>query len=419
MREEKIFDLKPPALRGDFSFAVKQKIKEKSGKSAPIGPSRFPWILVLFLFIFAGIAGAYYFTEPRLEIKITPKNFLFEKTIDVKSAASKYDFANLDFYVPLSKIIQQDPYSREFDSSEATVSEKAKGIVRIFNETQNAQNFVANTQLIQGDGRVFLTTNKIIVPGQSAQAGKVAPGYVDAQVVASSAGADYNIGPSNFSFPKLKKTELYTKFYGKSYEPMKGGYSGTARVASQEDLSRGLETTEKEALAFAAEKFQQQYKGDIIFSDSIARDIATSSAQVSAGEKSDKFSCTAIVRTRALLLKKNDLEEFARAFVSSSAPADNVVNWKTFEYSIVSSSADIDKERAFLKIRVSAQSFAKMEKDKIAQALAGKYISEISEILQGFYPEKITSLNLSVWPWGKPKAPRIPSRIRIEFSGID
>ncbi|HNY97662.1 MAG TPA: hypothetical protein PKM84_00880 [Candidatus Pacearchaeota archaeon] len=413
MQSNGIFDLKVTQNRRSVADSLKDKAfkpRQRQPENKGIGI-----FLTISLLAIIGLAGAYYLIEPSTEIVIYPKKNNFEKIVDLKSSKSKYDFSENDYFLPIKEYRENLEYRKEYPASETQLSEKSSGTIRFFNETSIAQTFVTNTQFIQGDGKVFLAAQSVTVPPMNGKE----PGYADVKVIASSSGKDYNIGPANFSLPKLKKTELYTKFYGKSSGPMTGGFEGIGKAVNPEDVVKAKEDAENGAKKFADEKIESLKESNIIFEDTIYKNIATSAPAVALGQRMENFDYAVYTDIRALMLEKSLVDDLAKQIVSSSVSSDYLIDWKTYNYKILSASSDTDRGKGYLKIKIIAQSTFAMDQKKIVKSLSGKYINEINEILKGVYPDKIDQVDIKVWPWGKQKTALDPVKTKVLIEGID
>lgn len=93
---------------------------------------------------------------------------------------------------------------------------KAKGFVTLYNETTETQRLIASTRLVSQAGLLFRIDEDVILPLGSTSK----PGEVRVSVSASEIGAQYTIGPSNFSIPGLAGSPLYTQIYARSFGNM-------------------------------------------------------------------------------------------------------------------------------------------------------------------------------------------------------
>lgn len=122
------------------------------------------------------------------------------------------------------------------------VETPASGTIVIYNNYSSApQRLIKNTRFESKDGHIFRVNQSIVVPGKDKSG---TPGSIEATVYADAAGADYNIGLSDFTIPGFKSDPRYSGFYGRSKTPMTGGFVGSIKTASQADLDKATKDLE-------------------------------------------------------------------------------------------------------------------------------------------------------------------------------
>ncbi|MBI2482265.1 MAG: hypothetical protein HYV76_01745 [Candidatus Vogelbacteria bacterium] len=118
-------------------------------------------------------------------------------------------------------------------------SDKAKGLITIYNNYDDkVQKLITNTRFETTDGKVYRITSAVNVPGQTTKDGVKTPGQITVPVLADKPGAEYNIGPSEFTIPGFKGDPRYTAFSGRSGGPMTGGFVGEMRTVSPTDKAK-------------------------------------------------------------------------------------------------------------------------------------------------------------------------------------
>lgn len=164
-------------------------------------------------------------------INIVPR----EKTLEIENsykAGLGTGVVNLEKFVFREKASETQPTSQT-----KNIQKKASGKIIIYNGfSSEPQVFVANTRFESADGKIYRIDGKITVPGAKIIAGRIEPNSIEAAVFADKAGEEYNIGLAQFTVPGLKNTPKYKGFYAKSKTEMKGGFSGTAKIAAKEDF---------------------------------------------------------------------------------------------------------------------------------------------------------------------------------------
>ncbi|GAI28904.1 unnamed protein product, partial [marine sediment metagenome] len=236
---KKIFDILPPKefeKKKVEEFPLEKEYQPQFKKPEfKIKKSSFfiPFVLIL-IGIFC------YLTLSKAEIEIWPESevLTFETKLTIDKTAENVDFSNK---VILGKIFEAEKtITEEFSSSGTVLKEKkAEGVIRVYNAySTSPQVLIARTRFVSDGGKLFRTPTKITIPGGHYENGKFVPGYLDVQVKADQPGLEYNIDPSTFSIPGFAGTARYTKFYGKSFQAMTGGFSEEVPQVTQEDLDQ-------------------------------------------------------------------------------------------------------------------------------------------------------------------------------------
>lgn len=189
----------------------------------------FKFIAVLTTIISVVLISLNFFSS--VLINIVPR----EKTLEIENsykAGLETGVVNLEKFVFREKASETQPTSQT-----KNIQKKASGKIIIYNGfSSEPQVFVANTRFESADGKIYRIDGKITVPGAKIIAGRIEPSSIEAAVFADKAGEEYNIGLAQFTVPGLKDTPKYKGFYAKSKTEMKGGFSGTAKIATKEDF---------------------------------------------------------------------------------------------------------------------------------------------------------------------------------------
>ncbi|OHA58622.1 MAG: hypothetical protein A2571_02535 [Candidatus Vogelbacteria bacterium RIFOXYD1_FULL_44_32] len=165
------------------------------------------------------------------------------------------------------------------------VAEKATGQITIFNDfSSEPQTLIAKTRFETSDGKIFRITKEVVVPGQKIETGKSTPGQVTTTVVADVAGAEYNVGPAEFTIPGFKDTPRYDKFSARSKTAMVGGLVGKTSTISETDRQDAeAELKQKLATKSGDKSAITVPSGQILFKDSL---LTSTTFETKAGSKS-------------------------------------------------------------------------------------------------------------------------------------
>lgn len=158
-------------------------------------------------------------------------------------------------------------------TSEQKVERKAKGTIVIYNNFgPGEQKLIATTRFQTPEGLIFRLVNAVTVPGKTTKDGKSVPGSVEAEVVADSAGVNYNVGLKDFTIPGLKSDPAkYKDMYARSKTEMTGGFSGMEKVVTKEVLQKAEAEMENSLKTVLSKDITSQIPAEfILFPESLS-----------------------------------------------------------------------------------------------------------------------------------------------------
>jgi len=206
-------------------------------------------------------------------------------------------------------------------TGEKNVETRATGKIIIYNNySTQSQRLIKNTRFQTTAGLVFRVDSSLVVPGQTEKDGKLVPGSIEANVSADTAGDEYNIPISDFAIPGFKGDPRFDKFYAKSKTVMIGGFKGTVKTASANDLETAkieLMATMKESLV---RKTKEQIPNGYILYDNAIYLTYESLSQKDNNEIKLKASLHGIIFNKnnlALFIAKKTIPSFSEDAVTS------------------------------------------------------------------------------------------------------
>lgn len=169
--------------------------------------------------------------------------------------------------------IEEEGEERVTASGEEEVSERASGIIKIFNEfSSNPQRLIKNTRFESPDGLVYRISDSIVVPGYIKDAeGLIIPGSITAEVFADGPGESYNITETRFTVPGLKGSEQYEKIYAETtVDGITGGFEGMKFIIDENELATKRQELQTELRDTLLSKIQDERPtGFVLYEDSI------------------------------------------------------------------------------------------------------------------------------------------------------
>ncbi|MFA4998730.1 MAG: hypothetical protein WC514_01800 [Candidatus Paceibacterota bacterium] len=400
-----------PVERKSFPVAEEREIKFSSPRASRKG------ILILVLLALVTVGAGCYFTLSKADIFIWPeteiKNLEIKATID--KSVSDIDVSNA--LIPGKIFEVEKTVLQEFPSTGKITKEvKAEGIIRVYNNYSSSQQIlIANTRFMSVEGKLFRSVERITVPGGTIEKGKVVtPGYVDAKVRADKAGPEYNIDASTFSIPGFVGTDKYTKFYGKSTEPMKGGEARVVPQVTAEDLERAKTSVTDEALKECKEAIKSEILQDFILPDnSLKTDIVETFSLAAPKAELEKFSYQVKARSTALAFKKTDMDNFVKAYIIQQIDYDKKINEESLEVNYSVDTVDFNTGKITVSIQARAKIYSDIDKNSLKEGLVGKDLAETKIFLEN-QPQMVKS-EVKFWPFWVKRVPNDLERVYLQL----
>ena len=425
MMHKRIVDILPPKSLEErevkeITEEVEVKIRPQRIKiKAQIPPLKKVVFFISALFFLAAIFC--FFTLSKANIEVWPEtdtvNLTSKLTID--SAADEYNF--------VTKIIPGQVFEKEklvSDNFPATGTflkeEKAKGTIRVYNEySTSPQILLATTRFVSAAGLLFRTPIKVTVPGGTMDKGKLVPGEIDVEVVADQAGLDYNIGPTTFSIPGFAGSDRYTKFYAKSFEAMEGGSREQSSRVTEEDLTKaknsvmqsaktGCENLLKEGLS--AGEYSAEYS---FLENALKIEIVETFTKVLAGDEAESFNYQAKAKSKTLIFKQDDFENFAKDFIFSQLPEGKDFYEDSLDIKSEPETINLDSGKIILSLEISGKTYTNIDISNLKQALREKSLLESKIFLEN--QPYITKAKVELWPFWVRKIPENLDKINFQL----
>lgn len=415
----KIRDILPPEEFIPVSQEMEEsQIEEQEEKKEELPKKikvNWVWILVLLSLIIAAVTG---FKISKVEVKIWPEKEIvyFKTNITLNTGVETPDFENE--IIPGYFFETEETISEVFSSSGEAL-ERTEGIIRLYNEyTTKSENWLAGTRFVSSEGKLFKSKDGILVPGAEIKDGKMTASYVDVLVEAAEPGEEYNIGPSNFSIIAYKGTPKYTKYYGESFESMKGG--GDSFKVTAQDIENAqdslIDKVEDKAITALESKITDEF---IFLEDVLDTEIIEISSLAQEGDVLEKFTSRATIRVTTIVFKKEQVRNFAKEFISSKIPAEKLLYEESLSINYTPQVVNFESGKVIVALNLSVTTYPDIDLQFLKKELSGKSLIEAESLLEQ-QPEFRGEVN--PWPfwafWVK-SVPENLDKIEIEYPIID
>ncbi len=406
-----------PRLKSKTKPVFKERIwREDRDFEAITRPSRWPKILAVFIifsFLLAGLVA--YLALPTTEVEITLKKegISFDLTVVGSKDISQIDQSLNE--IPLEELKIEKTESKEFPASgQKELNRKASGQITIYNEYSSVpQTLVATTRFESPTGKVFRISETITVPGAKIEEGKIVPSGLEITVTADQPGESYNIGPTNFTIPGFKGTPKYAGFYAKSTDSMTGGYVGTVKVVSAEDLEEAKESLAEELRNEVEQALQEQLPADLKMVENGLKEKITDVSDVDQESEGETFNVEMTFSIQALFFREADLKELidlnlVAQIEENKRPVSESQQIDCRETEIDWTSGQVDFD-----LHVDEEVVWQIDLDQLKEELAGQTEVEVRKYLAN--QAAIEKAKVSFWPFWVKRIPTQEKKIEIEI----
>jgi hypothetical protein len=295
------------------------------------------------------------------------------------------------------------------------VSKAATGTVVLYNTyNTSTRKFIAGTKLVAPDGTSYHVNSAITVPAAKKNAdGTLKAGTVIATITADAAGASYNrSSQTTFTFPSLKGTAPYTKFYAQSQGPIDGGFVGdkptiaaTDMQIAQAALKTELDTDLKRAADAAVPPDYLPVQGSLAaaYDDALATQTSSSTAALS----QTVHATLAIVKSADLasMLAKLLVQGYSGESVGFKSPNPLVLQ-------VASSTGQSITGPLTMLLQGNPTLVWQFDQEALKQSLLGKNKALFQSIIETYSPA-IDSARASIRPFWKARFPSDPAKLTV------
>lgn len=421
---KKVYDIKPPKLTRQTEQATKKSLSEnqvqktrtrrkKEGLNSKlvIFASVSVIVLVFCLYLF--------FKLPKANISIWPKveEMSFQQVVVADKSAEIVDISK--FLIPAEYFEASKTTSEDFSATgNATNEGKASGIITIYNKYDPVAPLTlkSGTRFMSDTGKLFLASQKIVIPAAKKIGGKITPSSVDVKVEASEGGEAYNIAPSNFSIPGLKGTAYYYSVYGVSDKDMTGGYAGKIKKVTDDDLQNAKDILVKRAEEEAIEELKKQVSQDyVLLENAFSFETVDASTKTKVDSVTESFSYQAEVKAGALAFKKSDIEKFAKDYLISQLQKGSSLLDSSFKVDYSAKIIDVSGGKETLSLDFSADSYKSLDKNSLSLSLLGKNSNQINETIESILGDQVSKVEINFWPFWVKSSPNNQKAVKVEL----
>ena len=405
-----------PKKKSKIESRQEQKVKE------PVNKKRQVLVVagVVLVLVVSGFFAVKILPEANIEIVLKEIPFSFNENVKMSTAVYEAVVPENEeiFILPGETLVAVKNIEMKFPASGVeNIEKKATGEIYIYNEfSSSPQVLVATTRFSSPSGKIFRLDERTTVPGAEIVEGKIFPSRIKVSVTADKAGEEYNINPDpekKWTIPAFEEnslTDRYRGFYAYPASVMESGYSGVARIPTEEDIQKA----EKEIKNSLQSALENQII--IVYSDDFkvikgARQFEITKMEVQEqADETGQFGIFAEAKMRAFVFKEKILKDVLAQKNASSVDFDYHIIKSEFTYS----DPQIDWEEGQMVFNTEG-SFAlrpTINENNLRAQLIGQTESMIRPII--FSIPGLKQARISLQPFWVNNVPENPKKVNIE-----
>lgn len=360
-------------------------------------------VVVLVLIVFGGLK----FFSVSAHLAIVPKSQ--EVLVDGSFTAKKEAKAGeLQFEL---MTVSRDAAKTVPSTGEKKVENKASGTIIVYNNySSQSQRLIKNTRFETPEGLIYRIDRSVTVPGRTTIKGKTTAGSMEAAVYAGAPGEKYNIGLADFTIPGLKGDPRFKDTYARSKTEMTGGFIGTVKVASVQDIAAAQADLDKSLRAQLLSEVSSQKPDGFIFYDN---GVYIESQLLSAPEANEVKKRATVY---AVIFDKKKLSRFLAERLAPDYDGGEVLG-TALESLLFSSEPLSDKpwQKGSLTLALKGRTTLKwsFDEERLKQDLLGQPKDRVPTVLKA-YPS-IERAEVIIRPFWRSTLPNDASDITISI----
>lgn len=331
--------------------------------------------VLFFISLIFGIFGSSYGAQ----IIITPEM----EEIDVDSLIQireKNENPADDALVLVGQIFEtiQEGQEKNYPQSSVSVQDYAEGEIVLKNNNQSSLNFISSTRFSSPEGLIFRAVNRISVPPK---------GEVSVLVRAEKMGPEYDIGPTQFTIPNLKDSDLKNNIVAESKKPMSGGLKKTG-IIMQSDIDKTKnelgEKLYQKGIAEIEKGLTESNLKIVVRSETVKEEV-----DAKAGEEKTEFTVSKKLKIGAAAFKEKNLLDLAVNALKIKIPQGkelsayepNGLTYRLTEYDLANKQATLEiRFRGYMIINDQHASLKKTRFRGLTREEVKNYLKDVKEI---------------------------------------
>ncbi len=400
---------------------IDEGLKEDLARAETVSQKR-RWVyLGITCVVLLAIAWAY-FELPRASITVFAQREKVSFAIEVTGAKLSTGIDVEKRSIPVQVVqIQKTLHDAFAITTQGSLGSKARGTVTIYNNFFHPQGMIPS-RFQSSKGQIYWSQRSIKIPEAIKKDGKIEPGTLTLEIIASEKGSDFNLdcssqNPCQFTIPAWKGQENFTKIYARAVLPITGGGAGQGYVVSDEEYQKAEVSLRQKLLDEGKKALSASIpSGFFLLENTLDSQISNlySSPKVNGMSKDGKGDIQGDINIKAFLIKNDDVKTLIDKVVKSQLKANKITRPESASFEQSIGAFDYDQGSITLNVQAQEETSAKVDIAEIKKQLLGKQEEEVRQILSKL--PTIQSAQVTLWPFWVRTIPQNTDKIIIEVN---
>lgn len=336
-------------------------------------------LLAIVIVLIAAIAA--YVILPKASVMVYVEPRILEKETQVIASPSIKEVDKDNQQIPGELVdVTISGSGTDQSTGKKQIGDPAKGVVKIINNSNQAQNISKGTVITTPSGFKFTLDTGVNIASTSATS--ESKSTATANVTAAVIGADSNL-PSGTQFTVPSSAQVAVLSEGN----FSGGTSKDVTVVSSDDQKRLLASLTADLRKKATEQLQakldQEGKGKKVLQETLTEEITKKTYSKNVNDQASSFSLDVNVKYKGTTFNDADLRTIVAKLVETNVPDD-------FTLSIADSTTEsnvskIDKDgKVTFTAKFKAKLMPKIDTDKIRDQIIGRTPQSASDVIRAY-----------------------------------
>ncbi len=395
----------------------KKRLRKKRAKVAllPRASARLALLIFVPTAIVLGLVAL--LVLPSATIVLTPKSEPVTRTFEFL-LSNKIASESTKRAIPGSVLEAEVEDSRTFPATgQKQVGDKAVGTAKLSNSfSSSPESLAKGTKLVGQNGKTYVLTSAVTIPGAQIVAAQAVPGVATAQIEAEDVGDSFNIAHSHLTIPALPSAKQQT-VSGETTTPIAGGASHPATAVSADDVAHAREQLERELAARVSDEVQKKRPAGALSAEGgLHTETLEATTDVPVDGEAAEFRLSLKMKSSLFVFQEATVAKAIEDQLSIDVPAQKHMVEEASATTYALKDVDFIHQQATLTALVQKKLVWDIDTASLQDQLRGKNNAQAQALLGS--TKTLEASSIHYWPFWVNAIPQFSAKIHIRLDNF-